>query len=324
MLVSSYVSAILSLAAVGAWGTSDFLGGLGARRANVFLFTSAVHLCGMVLACALAVALSLPFPDANAVHWSLAAGAIGGAGLAFFYRALAIGKMGLVAPLSAVLGAAIATAVTAFAEGAPSPRHLLGFLLAGVGVWLISRTEDSHTEDSRTKDSHTQPSRIENNPGGSQGVPVGAAGAPPVQAEISATDSRPQGLGLAILAGCGFAGFFLCVHRAGNGSALWIAVCSRVASFIVTSAIVLAGRQLRPLARPVFGFALGAGILDITGTVVFVRAAQIGRLDAAVVLSSLYPAVTVILARIFLKEHFSRYRTIGMLAALAAVPMIAR
>jgi drug/metabolite transporter (DMT)-like permease len=66
-----------------------------------------------------------------------------------------------------------------------------------------------------------------------------------------------------------------------------------------------------------------AGILDITGTAVFIRASQIGRLDDAVVISSLYPAVTVLLARIFLHEHFSRSRTIGMVAALAAVPMIA-
>jgi drug/metabolite transporter (DMT)-like permease len=61
----------------------------------------------------------------------------------------------------------------------------------------------------------------------------------------------------------------------------------------------------------------------MTGSTVFIRASQIGRLDDAVVLSSLYPAVTVLLARIFLHEHFSRTRTIGMVAALAAVPMIA-
>jgi drug/metabolite transporter (DMT)-like permease len=77
------------------------------------------------------------------------------------------------------------------------------------------------------------------------------------------------------------------------------------------------------VAAPVLGLALVAGILDISGTAVFIRASQIGRLDDAVVLSSLYPAVTVLLARIFLHEHFSRARTIGMVAALAAVPMIA-
>ncbi len=77
------------------------------------------------------------------------------------------------------------------------------------------------------------------------------------------------------------------------------------------------------MPRPVLAIAVAAGILDITGSAVFVRAAQLGRLDAAVVLSSLYPAVTVILARIFLHEHFSRARTLGMVAALAAVPIIA-
>lgn len=278
---------MLSLTAVGAWGTSDFLGGIGARRGNVFLFTSFVHLSGMALAGTLAFAIGLPFPDAHSVLWSLAAGAIGGIGLALFYRGLAIGQMGIVAPVSAVLGAALATVVAAATDGVPSNRHLIGFVLAGVGVWLISRTEDSVVEGRERK-------------GG-----------------------RPQGLGFAILSGSCFAGFFFCIHRAGQGSALWIAVCSRFASFIVTLAIVLVGRQFRVIARPVVAIAIAAGILEITGSVVFVRASQIGRLDATVVLSSLYPAVTVILARIFLKEHFSRARTIGMLAALAAVPMIA-
>jgi drug/metabolite transporter (DMT)-like permease len=102
-----------------------------------------------------------------------------------------------------------------------------------------------------------------------------------------------------------------------------VATCSRFASFLITGTIVLFGRHLRTVPMPVLGIAVVAGILDIGGSVAFVRAAQIGRLDVAVVLSSLYPAVTVLLARIFLHEHFSRARTIGMVAALAAVPMIA-
>jgi drug/metabolite transporter (DMT)-like permease len=64
-------------------------------------------------------------------------------------------------------------------------------------------------------------------------------------------------------------------------------------------------------------------MLDVTGTICFVRATQTGRLDAAVMLTSLYPAITVILARIFLREHFTRWKLVGMLAALAAVPLIA-
>jgi len=287
LIAAPNLAAVFILTAVGVWGASDFLGGLGARRANAFLFTSIVHASGMVLAGALALCIGSPFPEGDGLRWALIAGTVGGAALALFYRSLASGNMGLVAPVAAVLGAAIPTIVTAFAEGFPGIRHMLGFLLAGIGVWLISRTEKQGTSE------------------------TGEDGA------------RPKGLGLAVLAGCGFAGFYLCVHRAGNGSALWIAVCSRFASFLVTLAFVIFGRQFRAVPRPILAIAVTAGILDITGSIVFVRAAQIGRLDAAVVLSSLYPAVTVLLARLFLHEHFSRTRTIGMLAALAAVPMIA-
>jgi drug/metabolite transporter (DMT)-like permease len=273
-----YLPAAYALSAVGVWGTSDFLGGIGARRVNAFLFTAIVHLGGMVPMAALALFTRVPFPGRASLLWALLAGSVGGIALALFYRALASGKMGLTAPVAAVLGAGIPTVVTAFAEGFPGYRHVAGFVLAGVGVWLISRTEDS---------------------------------------------GRPEGLGLAVLAGIGFAGFYLCINKAGSGSALWIAVVSRAASFAVTSAFVLFGRHLRPVPTPALVIAILTGCLDITGSAAFIRANQMGRLDEAVVLSSLYPAVTVLLARIFLHEHFSRARTIGMLAALLAVPLVA-
>ena len=129
------------LTAVGVWGASDFLGGVGARRANAFLFTAIVHISGMVAATAVALATHAAFPGNASLMWSLAAGAVGGIALAIFYRSLAQGNMGLIAPVAAVLGAAIPTIVTAFSEGVPGYRHVLGFLLAGIGVWLISRTE---------------------------------------------------------------------------------------------------------------------------------------------------------------------------------------
>ena len=113
------------------------------------------------------------------------------------------------------------------------------------------------------------------------------------------------------------------MNRAGDANALWISTCSRLASFAVTGTIVLFGRYIAPMPRSIVGIAIIAGLLDISGSIAFVLASQTGRLDAAVVLSSLYPAVTVLLARIFLNEHFSRSRTLGMVAALAAVPMIA-
>jgi drug/metabolite transporter (DMT)-like permease len=278
-VAAQYIPAAYSLTAVGVWGASDFLGGVGARRANAFLFTAIVHISGMVVMGTLALITHAPFPGHASLIWSLLAGSVGGMALALFYRSLASGNMGLVAPVAAVVGAAIPTIATAFTEGFPGYRHVLGFVVAGIGVWLISRAEGD--------------------------------------------TGRPEGLGMAVLAGIGFAGFYLCIHQAGDASALWASACSRVGSLLVTGAIVLFGRHLRAVAAPVLAIAMVAGTLDITGSAVFIRAAQIGRLDDAVVLSSLYPAVTVVLARIFLHEHFSRARTIGMVAALAAVPMIA-
>jgi len=277
-LPSQLVPTSFSLAAVFAWGTSDFVGGYAARRANAFLLTGIAHASGLVLMTTLALANHSSWPSKNGLEWAVAAGFCGGAALAIFYRALAAGRMGLTAPVAALLGAGIPTAVTIFTQGAPGIVPMAGFALAGIGILLIARTEDG---------------------------------------------SPPDGIGLAVLAGIGFAGFYLCIKQAGNESALWIAAGSRVGSLIVTGTVVLLSRNFSQITRAGVGFGLLAGCLDVSGSALFVRASQTGRLDAAVVLTSLYPAVTVLLARLILHEHFTRWKAVGMLAALLAVPMIA-
>ena len=127
---------------------------------------------------------------------------------------------------------------------------------------------------------------------------------------------------MAALAGVGFAGFYLCIHQA-TGSPSWIAAISRVGSFTATAIAVLATRAPLSLDRPRATLGMLAGFLDITASALFIYASQHGRLDEAVSITSLYPAVTVLLARLVLKEHFSRWKFVGLLAALAAVPMIA-
>jgi drug/metabolite transporter (DMT)-like permease len=273
------VPAGFSLAAVLCWGTSDFVGGYAARRANAFFLTTIAHASGALLMGTLALLNHSEFPSRTSVLWALAAGLVGGGALAIFYRALAMGKMGLTAPVAAVLGAAIPTVFGMFTEGLPGSVQIAGFGLAVAGIWLISRSEDA---------------------------------------------GRPEGLGLAALAGIGFASFFLCIKHSGNESvsALWIAAVSRSASFVLTGLIVLLGRDFR-MARPSAAFGVLAGCVDVSGSALFIRASQTGRLDAAVVISSLYPALTVLLARLILKEHLTRWKTVGMFAALAAAPMIA-
>lgn len=134
--------------------------------------------------------------------------------------------------------------------------------------------------------------------------------------------SRPKGLFLAVISGFGFACFYICMEQAGSGSALWLATGSRTSALLVSSGITVLGRKFSPSYPLGFLLALVAGPIDVTGTVLFVRAAQTGPLATAVILSSLYPIITVLLARLFLKEHFTRWKAIGVIAALAAVPMI--
>jgi drug/metabolite transporter (DMT)-like permease len=271
-------SVSFSLAAVFCWGTSDFVGGYAARRTNAFLLATMAHATGALLMTSLAALNHSAFPPLHGVRWALAAGLSGGAALAILYRSLASGRMGLNAPIAAVVAAAIPVAFGMITEGLPANLQIAGFLLAGLGIWLVSRSEDG---------------------------------------------ARPAGLGMAVMAAVGFAGFFLCARRAGDGSALWIAAMSRSAAFVLTAAIILLGRVVTEIDWGRAGLAALAGCLDVSGTALFVRASQTGRLDVAVVVSSLYPAVTVLLARLFLHERFTPWKVIGMMAAVAAVPMIA-
>ena len=267
-----------ALAAVVAWGSSDFVGGWASRRINAFVLTLCVNAGGLVLMVALAAIVQAPFPTANNVAWIFVGGISGGIGLSVLYRALSQGKMGLTAPLAAVLGAGVPTLFSIVTEGLPGPLRVVGFFLAGTGIWLISRAEDG---------------------------------------------TRPKGVGLAVLAGVGFSGFYLCSRQAGQTSAVWIAVFTRIGGLLVSGSVVLRQKKLREVTRAAVRFGVVAGFLDSLGTMLFVRASQTGRLDAAVVVSSLYPAVTVLLARFILKEQFSKWKALGMLAALAAVPLIA-
>jgi len=281
--ISQFAPAAYSVTAVFLWGASDFSGGYASRRANAFVLTAFSHLCAFVLMFAIAFGAHGEFLSRRSIVWAVLAGMSGGFSLAIFYRALAAGKMGLIAPVSALVGAAIPTLADVALEGTPSRWTICGFVLAVVALWLITRPESSGGERSSV---------------------------------------RPAGVGMAALAGVGFAGFYLCIHQA-QGSPLWVAAISRIGSLAATAVAVVVTRAPITLDRPRVGLGMLAGFLDISATALFVVASERGRLDQAVVITSLYPAITVLLARLVLKEHFSRWKFVGLLTALAAVPMLA-
>ena len=269
---------LLSLVAVVCWGVSDFSGGYASKKADAFLVTLLAHAAGFTLMLTLTVMNHAEVPTRTPQLWAIAAGASGGLGLAFFYGALASGKMGLTAPVASILGAGIPTAFGIAVQGNPGMWPIAGFALATLGIWLISRPDQS---------------------------------------------AGREGLLMAVVSGVGFAGFFLCIHRTGEASALWSASYSRFGSLLVVGVGILIRRRQIAITWKSALIGMLAGALDSTGTLLFIRAEQTGRLDTAVMLTALYPVVTVLLARLILKEHFSRWKAVGVFAALAAVPLIA-
>lgn len=251
---------------------------MGSKTADSFLVTALAHASGLTVMTSVALLARAPFPTTGPMVWAMAAGASGGVALAIFYRALASGHMGLNAPLAALLAAAVPVAFAFTVEGIPHPLQVAGFVLAGLGIWFISK-----------------PDHI---------------------------TGRPKGLGLTVVAGLGFAGFFLCINQTGNSSALWSAAFSRCIALLLVATILLVKRARRAVATRFAWVGLIAGTLDVCGTAFFIRADQTGRLDVSVVLCSLYPVITVLLAMCFLKERFTRAKLAAIAAAVAAVPLI--
>jgi len=269
---------VFGLAASLSWGSGDFSGGLASRKAHVFSVVVAVYIAGLVLLSILALASAEPLPSWRDVLWGASAGLAGTVGLTAFYRALAIGRMGINAPITAVLAAAVPVIFSALYQGLPGPLQLAGFVLALLAVALISRPEKA--------------------------------------------SGRPEGLGLALLAGLGFGGFLILIGQVSAHAIFWPLTAARVTSLLFMLVFVrLMGQPLLP-RKSVFPLIILAGALDVAGNVFFVLATHAGRLDVAAILSSLYPAVTVILAAIVLKERVSRIQTIGILIALLAILLI--
>ncbi len=277
---SIFATIIFGLAASLFWGSGDFSGGLASRRANASSVVTVAYAVGFVLLVALALIWKEPFPSPLDFVWGGLAGLAGAVGLISFYSALSIGRMGIVAPVSAVLTASLPVLFSAFTQGLPSLLQLGGFVLALLAIGLISRPEQAK--------------------------------------------GRPEGIGLALLAGCGFGCFFILISRVNHTATFWPLAVARLTSVLLLLIVVrIRQQQVRMLPKLMIApLVLLAGVLDAIGNAFFVLATHVGRLDIAAVLSSLYPAATVLLAALVLRERVTRIQAIGILLALAAVPLI--
>jgi drug/metabolite transporter (DMT)-like permease len=277
---SEFLGALFGLASSASWGAGDFSGGVAAKRSPAYNVSLAVQFVGLLLVGGLALVLREPLPPVADLVWGGVAGVAGAIGGVALYRGLAMGHMGVVAPVSAMVTVAVPLVFGLFLEGLPGGQQLLGFGLAFVAVWLVSRTGDGNGIELRQ-------------------------------------------LILPLTAGLGFGLFLTVMERAGETAVLWPLTAARFASSCLLFLVVILTRSLARLSVGQVPLMLVAGVFDTAGMAFYTLAAQVGRLDTAAVLSSLYPAATVLLARFVLKEQLTRRQWLGVVVALAAVALIA-
>lgn len=277
------LSILYGILSAATWGAGDFIGGIASRRTTPYRVLYLAELAGLVPFTLLALLLREPLPPASDLLIGAGASLLGLMGLLFLYRALASGQMTIAAPVSAVFAAIIPVVFGFFTLGLPSAPTLIGFALAFAAVWLISQTDVSSW-------------RI------------------PLRGLRSLWDLR-----LALFSGFFFGLYFLTLHRATLNAFFWPLAAARLAGFIALGLYAVIARQPAMPPRPLWGLSVVNGLLDIGGNAFYVLAAQTGRLDVAAVLSALYPASTVLLAWIFLRERLTWLQAVGVLLALIAI-----
>lgn len=278
----SLTAVFYGLAAAASWGAGDFSGGVATKRSHVYLVVLLSHIVGIAGLLLLILLFGEPFPTWRDLLIGALGGICGALGVLALYTGLAQGRMGVVAPLTAVITAIVPVLFGLFLEGLPQLHQLAGFAAALFAVWLISSDNGK-----------------------------GPAGL------------RWGDLRLPAAAGLGFGLFFIFIDQVSDNAILWPLVGARAASILMMSILVLISRRRERPSEIQLGWIALAGIFDAGGNAFFALATSLGRLDVATILSSLYPATTVLLARFILDERLTRRQGAGVATALLAVILIA-
>ena len=274
---------LLALASAAAYGTSDFVAGVAARRTSAW----AVALVGSVVGGLLAVVLALVLPGqpgASDLAWGALAGVGNGVGGAFLYRGLSRARMGVVGPVSAVGAAILPVAVGVLGGERPAPLVWLGIVAALPGIWLVARE------------------------------PTDAAPTSPMGAGL--VDGLLAGAGFGLL----FAALGQVPDGAGYWP---VAVSQGVGALAVVAVATLLGASWVPRDLAAVAGGAGAGALSAAAVVGFLLATQQGLLTVSAVLASLYPAMTVLLAAVLLHERVHRVQGLGLALCAASVVCVA-
>ncbi len=276
---------VFALAAAVLYGSADFLGGAVSRRTHVLSVLVVSAPAGAAVLLAVALAAGGPVGTAG-LPWAAAAGAAGGAGLILFYAGLAAGPMCVVAPVSALVSTVLPVGAAIAAGERPGPLVYLGGGVCLVATLLVS----------------------------SEGIGRGQPA------------SRPgtRGLLLGIGGGLAFGLFFLFLRYAGASGVLWPSAVARITgTLVVTGAVAwMGGLAWRAVSPLLLAAAVASGLLDAGANVCYVAATRDGLFGVAVVLTSLYPGITVLLARVVLGERMRLPQLAGLLLAVAGIALV--
>jgi len=297
------LAVLLALASAAGYGASDFAAGLAARRASVLRVTFIATVCSLVL-----TLVVLPWgaghaPSAAALGWGVAAGLGGMSGALALYLGFRHAAFSVAGPISAVSAAGLAVIVGVLLGERPAALSLAGIAVALPAIVLVSLSAA---------------------PPGETSDPV----TPDPAAPHPVTHKAWQGVAWGLAAGTGFALLFVGLNRAGSGSGIWPVFSGQVAETVVLAGLVaLTGgfRRLLTGARST-NTAVLALLTGVTGggaTIAYFFATQHGFLAITAVLTSLYPAITIGLARVLVRERLSSARLAGLILAGASVTLIA-
>lgn len=284
-MAGSGASAGLGLISAASWGGSDFVGGLGARRAPALLVVVSGQILSLAALLAVCLALRIAPPDRYSSLCAVLGGFVGALSLALFYRALAMGAMGLTAALTGLLTAGVPVAFSFLRDGLPAPVNLGGLAAGCIAIWLICHRPSTQSESA------------------------------------TRAGSQRNALLLGTASGCGFGAQLILLKLASGGGVLWAMTWTRASGVTALLIVVAAMRPKAPKNRFLW-IGLFAGTLDTAGNLFYILAARAGRLDVAALVASLYPAVTILLAALVLREHPTRRQIAGMGLALAAVLLL--
>ena len=267
-------------------GSSDFMGGIAARRSHPLLATLAINVVALALL-ALAFAAVRPDLDTDSALWALAGGVVGAFGLVLIYASFAAGAMSLTAPLIACGSALVPTATATVTGDPPSGVQAVGIVFVLAGIVAITWTP----------------------PGSPDHVPL-------TRRALVLTSVA------SVVGGAAFAILLHSVEGGDAGTVLGVASVSRLASTATCLALLplLLGavRPARPPSRPV----VGAGAMEAAGSMCFLSAATLGTAAAAAVIVSLYAVVTVFLAQTILRERIGTHQGLGLVAAAVGVTLL--